>query len=404
MSFNSSEMTFSVRLDSSVFCSYLLKQIKAEAASNLDISLNDMDSVPDWEGSFLIVDNESSDRFGTLSMKLSSNHQKPIMLTTKESPNQEKINYDDKRISNASSDLNVINLKTLVSDYVIQPEPVVAEKEKPIVQDSSNDGCSSFRLSDVILRNHIQQKSLLKLEATKSSYAERSDSNCNIDVQSAIDSDLSYLFDQTPVLTTDNQAELPQLICNYNQNQTSPSNEVRLQRPLISNDDHCLSEPSDATMASSEFLDLYQNPVFKCHVCDYQTSECKNLKKHFRRNHVASLVGCTMCAYATKFKHNLKVHYIRTHKLELETTHALMENSYNNYFKPKDARKKLSHYSNSRDVFSNPREGSGSSDRMSAGHEESPPEAIGMQMISEDSFVCERISLSPKLEANSAVV
>ena len=62
-------MTFSVKFDSSVLCTYLLKQF---AAQNLNLTSEPVNSIPDWEGNFSIVDNDSDDRFGTLSMKLSS--------------------------------------------------------------------------------------------------------------------------------------------------------------------------------------------------------------------------------------------------------------------------------------------------------------------------------------------
>ena len=57
-----------MRLDSSVLCDYILKQLKC---INDDSNSDNRESVPDWEGNFSIVDSlESEEKLGSLSLKL----------------------------------------------------------------------------------------------------------------------------------------------------------------------------------------------------------------------------------------------------------------------------------------------------------------------------------------------
>ncbi|XP_075259332.1 uncharacterized protein LOC142351122 isoform X2 [Convolutriloba macropyga] len=68
MTINSSEIVVSMRLDSSVLCDYILKQLKC---INDDSNSDNRESVPDWEGNFSIVDSlESEEKLGSLSLKL----------------------------------------------------------------------------------------------------------------------------------------------------------------------------------------------------------------------------------------------------------------------------------------------------------------------------------------------
>ena len=68
------EMTFSVRLDSSVLCDYLLKRLNDEMkGSSASFASNLVQDLPEWNGDFAIMDLSSSPvKFGSLSMKLAT--------------------------------------------------------------------------------------------------------------------------------------------------------------------------------------------------------------------------------------------------------------------------------------------------------------------------------------------
>ena len=66
MSTMAPELSFSVRFDSSMICNYIINHLMSK---NVGKSQNPNDVLPDLEGSFSIVDNESCAQFGTMSMR-----------------------------------------------------------------------------------------------------------------------------------------------------------------------------------------------------------------------------------------------------------------------------------------------------------------------------------------------
>ena len=278
----SPQLSFSVKIDSSVICNLLIDYIKAQ-------QLESIAQPSEWENSFSIVDSNSQSSLGDISLKLSTLASKSDCVTDdlSQTVTDDEIKFEPNEIESSAFDGNHLP-KGLNNDL-----------------DRSD---SSIQIDQVIESflsiNSFEAINMYKFEEER------------------------YLSERHEFLVDEGKFGEENSTLNVIPNHSQDDNFSDIKPTLISvkeinNSRRPLRKSEKKSRSYGGCKDLSKGR-FKCDKCPYQSHSIAYVRGHIRNSHGDRYVHCTLCSQSSRQRCNLRRHYMRQHKLDEATAEEIV--------------------------------------------------------------------------------